>query len=292
MKGRPKPARRQRRWPRFARPSPRTLKLGGIALALALAASPVIYLARTGVPEPLRQAYARTTATALEYSVHAGLSVQEIFVEGRLETMGVAVLDVLDISRGTPILSFDPQLAREELEKLPWIKSASVERRLPDTVYVRLVERRPLALWQRHGRIALIGDDGREIEGVDISRFAQLPMVVGDDAPQHTASLLALLQTEPELQRRVAAAVRVGDRRWNLRVDAGADRMIEVQLPEINAAAAWARLAEAVHASSLFEKNVTAVDLRLPDRLVVRVIREAPPATPSKRGAKPEKKAT
>lgn len=291
MRGRSKPARRPRRWPRFTRPSPRALKLGGIALAVIAAVAPIVYLAKTGVPEPLRQAYSTVTRTALEQSVHAGLSVQEIFVEGRIETLGAEVLDVLDLSRGTPILSFDPQAAREELEKLPWIKSAAVERRLPDTVYVRLVERRPLALWQRHGRLALIGDDGREIEGASVDRFAQLPMVVGDDAPQHTASLLTLLGTEPELQRRVVAAVRVGDRRWNLRVDAGADRTIEVQLPELNAAAAWARLAEAVHANSLFEKNVTAVDLRLPDRLVVRVIREAPAATPARRG-KTEKKAT
>lgn len=291
MKGRAKPARRPRRWPRLVRPSPRVLKLGGIALAVAVAATPVVYLARTGVPEPLRIAYRGLAADTLAYSANAGLSVQEIFVEGRIETAGAEVLGVLDIKRGTPILAFDPQEARAELERLPWVRSATVERRLPDTVYVRLEERRPLALWQRHGQLTLLGDDGREITGTDIQRFGQLPMVVGDDAPQHAASLLALLQTEPELQRRVVAAVRVGDRRWNLRIDAGADRTIEVQLPEMNPAAAWARLSEAVHASNLFDKNVTTVDLRLPDRLVVRVIPEPTPAPPVKRG-KNEKKAT
>jgi len=291
MRSRPKPARRPRRWPRFARPSPRALKLGGLALAVVVAVSPIVYLARTGVPAPVREASQGVVTRAVAFSVEAGLSVQEIFVVGRVETAGAEVLDVLDLSRGTPILTFDPQEARAELEKLPWIKTAAVERRLPDTVYVRIEERRPLALWQRHGRLALLGDDGKEIAGADIQRFAQLPMVVGDDAPQHAASLLALLQTEPELQRRVVAAVRVGDRRWNLRIDAGADRTIEVQLPEINAAAAWARLSEAVHASNLFDKNVTQVDLRLPDRLVVRVIPEPAPAPPTKRG-KTEKKST
>lgn len=291
MKLRNKPARRPRRWPRLAWPSPRALKLGGIVLAAAMAAAPLVYLARTGVPEPVRETTRRLAADALAYSVGVGLSVQEIFVEGRVETPAADVLAVLEVSRGAPIILFDPQAARAALETLPWIKRATIERRLPDTIYVRLEERRPLALWQRHGRLALLGDDGREIEGADIQRFAQLPMVVGDDAPQHAASLLALLQTEPELQRRVVAAVRVGDRRWNLRIDAGADRTIEVQLPEINAAAAWARLSEAVHASNLFDKNVTNVDLRLPDRLVVRVVPEPPPAPPVKRG-KTEKKST
>ena len=291
MKLRNKPARRPRRWPRLAWPSPRALKLGGIVLAAAMAAAPLVYLARTGVPEPVRETTRRLAADALAYSVGVGLSVQEIFVEGRVETPAADVLAVLEVSRGAPIILFDPQAARAALETLPWIKRATIERRLPDTIYVRLEERRPLALWQRHGRLALLGDDGREIEGADIQRFAQLPMVVGDDAPQHAASLLALLQTEPELQRRVVAAFRVGDRRWNLRIDAGADRTIEVQLPEINAAVAWARLSEAVHASNLFDKNVTNVDLRLPDRLVVRVVPEPPPAPPVKRG-KTEKKST
>jgi len=291
VKLRNKPARRPRRWPRLAWPSPRALKLGGIVLAAAMAAAPLVYLARTGVPEPVRETTRRLAADALAYSVGVGLSVQEIFVEGRVETPAADVLAVLEVSRGAPIILFDPQAARAALETLPWIKRATIERRLPDTIYVRLEERRPLALWQRHGRLALLGDDGREIEGADIQRFAQLPMVVGDDAPQHAASLLALLQTEPELQRRVVAAVRVGDRRWNLRIDAGADRTIEVQLPEINAAVAWARLSEAVHASNLFDKNVTNVDLRLPDRLVVRVVPEPPPAPPVKRG-KTEKKST
>jgi cell division protein FtsQ len=134
MKRRPKAARRPRRWPRFTRPSPRALKLGGIVLAVVVAAAPVVYLARTGVPEPVRQTYRGLAADALTYSVRAGLSVQEIFVEGRGETAASEVLGVLDTNRGTPILAFDPQAARAELEKLPWIKNAAIERRLPDTI--------------------------------------------------------------------------------------------------------------------------------------------------------------
>lgn len=289
---RTKPARRPRRWPRFRWPSARALKIGGAVLGVAAIAAPLIYVAQTGLPAAAITAYDRAMSRSIALSAAAGLSVQEIFVEGRGETAGSDVLEVLDVSRGTPIMTFDPALAKAELEKLPWVRSAAVERRLPDTVYVRLKERRPLALWQHHGQYALIGDDGHEISGTDISRFAHLPVVVGDDAPRHAAALLSLLSTEPELERRVVAAVRVGERRWNLRIDAGADRTIEVQLPEINPAAAWTRLAEAVRAAGLFERNVVNVDLRLPDRLVVRVIKEPPPPPPAKGRAKPERKAT
>lgn len=290
MKSRPKTTRRPRRWLRW-RPSPRQLRIGLWLAAVTLVAAPAVYVAQRGVPELLGNAVLNAHRQAIAATARAGLTVQEIFVEGRSETRPADVLAVLDLKRGTPILTFDPAEAKAELEKLPWIKSADVERRLPDTVYVRLIERRPLALWQRHGRLALIDQDGDEIVGAEIARFAALPVVVGEDAPPYAATLLALLATEADLQSRVLAAVRVSGRRWNLQLDLGESRAIEVQLPEINPASAWAKLAEAVREGSLFEKNVTAVDLRLPDRLVVRVIREAPPAPPPKRG-KSDKKST
>jgi cell division protein FtsQ len=290
MKSRPKTARRPRRWLRW-RPSPRQLRIGLWLTAVTLVAAPAVYVTQRGVPELLSDAALNAHRQVIAATARAGLTVQDIFVEGRGETRPAEVLAVLDLKRGTPILTFDPAEAKAELEKLPWIKSADVERRLPDTVYVRLIERRPLALWQRHGRLALIDQDGDEIVGADVPRFAALPVVVGEDAPPHAATLLALLATEADLQPRVLAAIRVSGRRWNLQLDLGESRAIEVQLPEINPASAWAKLAEAVREGSLFEKNVTAVDLRLPDRLVVRVIREAPPAPPPKRG-KSDKKST
>jgi cell division protein FtsQ len=290
MKLRSKTARRPRRWLRW-RPSPRQVRIGLCLTAVALVAAPALYVVQRGMPTPLSDAALHAHRQAIAATARAGLTVKEIFVEGRGETRPAEVLAVLDLKRGTPILTFDPAEAKAELENLPWIKSAEVERRLPGTVYVRLIERRPLALWQRHGRLALIDQDGDEIVGADVARFAALPVVVGEDAPPYAATLLALLATEADLQSRVLAAVRVSGRRWNLQLDLGESRTIEVQLPEINPASAWAKLAEAVREGSLFEKNVTAVDLRLPDRLVVRVIREAPPAPPPKRG-KSDKKST
>jgi cell division protein FtsQ len=64
--------------------------------------------------------------------------------------------------------------------------------------------------------------------------------------------------------------VRVGGRRWNLRLDNGVD----VNLPETNAGAAYERLAQLVRDNGLVDRNVVAVDLRLPDRLILRVAKD------------------
>ncbi|MGQ0663353.1 MAG: cell division protein FtsQ/DivIB [Pseudomonadota bacterium] len=277
------PARRKAilgRWRK--RPKARTLVAVAVLAGLAAAAGPVYELMRDGAPR-LGEWAGRAAGQALAASADLGLSVEEVFVEGRVETPAADVLSALGIRRGAPILALRPDAAKAELEKLPWVREAAVERLLPDTVRVRLVERQPLALWQRHGRLALIGRDGREIRGVAIARFAQLPILVGEDAPPHAAALFGLLASEPDLDKRVAAAVRVGGRRWNVRLDNG----IDVQLPESNAGAAWARLAELEREDRVLARNIISVDLRLPDRLVVRVVRPPPPVPPPKRPGRP-----
>ena len=274
------PRRAQRR--RFGwRPSRRLI--GGVLIGsgVALFAGAGLYVWRAGLPDNAAPMQDRAIASAIAASADVGLSVQEIFVEGRSETAAALVLDAVGARRGDPIFAFSPTAAKARLETLGWVRQASVERLLPGTIMVRINERQPLALWQRHKQLSLIDRDGVEIPSVDLGRFTHLPVVVGDDAPAHAANLLALLATEPTLERRVSAAVRVGGRRWNLKFDNG----IDVQLPEINAGAAWMRLAEVERDGKLLSRDISAVDLRLPDRLVVRVVRDNTPApTP---GAKP-----
>src|SRR5271170_4306865 len=175
-------------------------------------------------------------SSALSLTGALGLVVTDIEVVGRTTTDTATILAALDARAGTPILAVDPARAKEQLEALPWVRSAAIERRLPGIIYVHLVKRRPLAVWQHDGKQELIDRDGTVIPVTDLSRFAKLPTVVGDDqARRGAAQLIDLLANEPDLAARVTAAVMVGDRRWNLRID----NLIEVLLPDDDMAGAW-----------------------------------------------------
>jgi cell division protein FtsQ len=63
------------------------------------------------------------------------------------------------------------------------------------------------------------------------------------------------------------ASILVADRRWDLRLSNG----IDVQLPEDDVAAALHRLVELDRDKKLLSRDITAVDLRLPDRVTVRL---------------------
>lgn len=278
-----------------AAPRRRPLRLGWIGRRhLALAAGAALLVALAGGTLWLgagavagASSWARERADdARLATARAGLAVREIVVTGRRYTTPAEIVAALDLRDGEPMLGFDGAAARTELERLPWVKEARVERQFPGTVRVHLVERTPLALWQTRARHAVLDTDGQEIRGADPGAFAQLLVVVGADAPEHARDFLALLASEPDLKARATAAVRVATRRWDVILD-GETRVL---LPEQQAAAAWARLAEAQRRDGLLERAVAQIDLRVQDRITVRPIvaaADSPTAASGRDGARP-----
>jgi cell division protein FtsQ len=204
--------------------------------------------------------------TLIAASAEVGLRVEEILVVGRDQTSRRALLDAVRLARGAPIMAFDPEDAKRRIEALPWVRLATVKRMLPDTVLLGVVEREAIALWQHRGHFSPIDHEGTVIEERDLERFGGLLVVVGEDAPVHAAALLGMLATQANLLAQVSTAVWVGGRRWNLQLDSG----IDVRLPEENPASAWARLAEYERTNQVLARDVEMLDLRLPDRLIVR----------------------
>jgi cell division protein FtsQ len=265
--------RRQRR---LVRPA-----LAGGALAGALlAVAGLVHVLGTG--SNFRERMGDTTA-------RLGLRVQSIVIEGRQKTPEPLVRAAIGVHTGEPILSFSVADARARLETINWVQSATVERRLPGTILVTLTERRPFAVWQHEGKFALIDRDGDMVTDSDVAAFAgQLPLVVGVGAPKAAALLIDALASQPDVQARMVAAVRVGERRWNLRMNNGAD----ILLPEGAEVQALARLAELQASHALLDRPLQAVDLRLPDRMVVRPAPD-PARSPSTPGsAAPARKPT
>ncbi|MBV9736246.1 MAG: cell division protein FtsQ/DivIB [Acidisphaera sp.] len=265
--------RRSRRWMR-----PGGVLLAGLLLAAAVSAM-VHAIAPAATVRTVRERFGALTAAA-------GLRVRDIVVEGRASTPEPLLRAALGVSRGDPILGFSVAAARARIETLASVQSVSVERRLPATIFVALTERRPIAIWQNQGRFALIDRGGAVLPDENPVHATGLPLVVGVGAPEHAAELLDALAALPTLQSHLVAAVRVGERRWNLRMKDGAD----VLLPEDGEAAALQRLADLQRDHALLDRPLQVVDLRLPDRLVLRpqpdaATAAATPAGPTAPGA-------
>ena len=209
----------------------------------------------------------KKASEAVDYSVRltkdANFKVADVIVEGRKQTDRADLTAALNIALGAPILTFDPEAALKRVEHLPWVGKAVIERRLPDTIYVRLTEREPTARWQHDGKIVVIDRDGNELPNAKLENFAPLPLVVGEDAPRETAALLDALKTYPSIARLMQSSVRVSERRWNLYLQP----KVLVKLPEHNVANALERLERLIREQKVLERGIVGVDLRLADRM-------------------------
>lgn len=240
----------------------RSALVAAVALLVAGLVGGGWWLWHARVPQ---QAAATIGRTLTNGAAQVGFRVREVFVVGRQQTAKEDILQAISVRSGMPIFLVDLDDARRRVLALPWVSSASVERLLPDTLVIRIVERRPVALWQRDRDFSVIDEDGAVIATPRIGDFGHLMVVVGDDAPAHALALIEMLASEPDLQSMVRAAVRIGHRRWDLHLAGG----IDVRLPAENPLGAWRRLAVYQKQHHLFERGVRSLDLRLDDRVVV-----------------------
>lgn len=206
----------------------------------------------------------------------AGFTLQALYLEGRNRTALGEIEKALGVKKGAPILQMSLSEIHDRLTAVESIKFAAVERSLPHTLYVRIVEREPVALWQNQGKLALVDDNGAVMNDLDMGPYKQLPLIIGEDAPKHVGELMAILSTEPQLARRFVAAQRSGDRRWNIRLK-NAGGTIDVKLPEENPSDAWKKLAELALHDQLLDRNVKVIDLRLEGKMFIKVAPEDMP---------------
>ncbi|MDD2325419.1 MAG: cell division protein FtsQ/DivIB [Alphaproteobacteria bacterium] len=207
----------------------------------------------------------KTGDLALTLTQKAGFSVADRLVEGRRYTDRDALVLALNARLGSPIFAFDPEQARQNILALPWTENVTVLRSLPDKIVVKLTERVPMARWQHHGKTVVIDAQGKELVAANPQNFADLPLVVGMAAPEQTGALLTDLQTYPAIAKALKAAVRVGERRWNFYLQPN----LLIRLPEQELDKALSKLTELVQEQKILERNIVAIDLRLPDRLIV-----------------------
>lgn len=216
------------------------------------------------------------------------LRVGEIALRGREHTSLTDIQEAVGIEPGDPILSIDLDAVRRRVEAIGWVKSAAVWRQLPDTVFIEIEERMPYARWQIDHRVRLIDRDGRVLDEEDSRDFAHLLRLVGPGAADKAGDLVQMLDADPQLGRRVANAVRVRERRWDIEFDNG----LLVKLPEENPEVAWGRLLDLERRYGLLRRDLEAIDLRLEDRLIVKLMPDADPAASGATAKKPAGKRT
>ena len=197
----------------------------------------------------------------------AGFRIAAISLTGPKEVSREEILTTAGVTGRASLLFLDAAAARTRLLANPWIADAAVLKLYPDRLQITITERQAFALWQKDGRVSVIAADGTVLEPFVENRYLGLPLVVGRGAQRQAKDFLAIVDRYPDIRSAVRASVLVAERRWNLRLNNG----IDVRLPEANVEQALDRLVALDRDKKLLSRDIVAVDLRLSDRVTVRL---------------------
>jgi len=238
------------------------LRLAFFAIA-GLAGIAVLGLALTGGLGAAGQAASSAFASHLTRS---GYVVRAVDVVGGHDVTAAEIAAIIGAEPGTGLIDIDPAQARAAIKAMPRVESAQVVRLWPDRISVIITERAPYALWQTGGVHYVIDRSGTVLEGESPGDYPGLPRVVGDGANGAAEEIITILARQPELASLVTHAVRVSERRWNLRLNSGSD----ILLPENDVASAVALIA-ALHADQrVLDLDAQSFDLRGEGEMAVR----------------------
>jgi cell division protein FtsQ len=236
----------------------------GILYAALLLGLTLVYGATKGGHWP--QVGAAFFTVPDEIASAVGFKIRRITVDGRHALSDREILDALQFGGGRSLVFLDLDAARRRLLANPLVRTATLRKLYPGELEIHVAERDAYALWQRDGKFFVIAADGTTIMPAD-GRFPHLPLIVGLGADSHAHEIFAALDQVPTLKARVYAAVRVGDRRWNLRLDNG----VTVKLPNTDFDRALHQVADLDVSDKLLERDITEIDLRRQGRLTVRL---------------------
>ncbi len=206
-----------------------------------------------------------------EHLEHAGFVLKDADAKGYVRTSPDQILKTADIFIDEPIFDIDLKEIHKKLSMLPWVKEVYVYRSLPSTIKIDIVEHKPIAVWINENKKYPVSSEGILLtEDAESDDLEKLPVVFGKNGYKKFPEILEIVNTEPELAERAKVFNYVGERSWKVRFDNPVNG-IWVYLPDTDVKQAWHRMKIYEKNYQLLKRKLTIIDLRLPDKLVVRI---------------------
>ena len=201
----------------------------------------------------------------------ARFAVRTIQVDGVVHTPRAALELATSRYKGLNLFKIDIDRVQRDLGGLGWVSRIDIEKKLPDTLRIKITERKPVAL-VRDGERLMYADE----QGVG---FAELSPRVGDDdlpviSDAHgseltrTVALLSELRAKDrELYSRVSEVWPIAPRGFAL-FDRDLGAYVYANAEDISPK--WRSLYAVARADGLGKGSIQYADLRFSDRIIIK----------------------
>ncbi len=207
----------------------------------------------------------------------ARFAVKTIEISGAVHTARADVAAITESYVGLNLFQIDIARVQRDLRRLPWVSRVDIEKKLPDTLRIRLAERTPVALAQAGSTFRYVDENGVAFAPLAITvGDPDLPVISGGDLPRCVEFLRDLRARDPEVYSRISELRAMAPEGFALfDRDLGAF----VYANEDDVGAKWRTLYSIAGAERFRRGAIEYADLRFDDRIVIKPVHPTPTGT-------------
>ena len=191
------------------------------------------------------------------------IKLKNIKILGIENTKPTEVINILSVLKETSFYNIDLHEISAQINNIDWIKKSELRKIYPSTLVVKVYEHNPIAIWFNNGNKFLVDDESQIIKELNPNNFKNLKVIAGPNALEDIPEVISMIRNYPEFEKKIKSLLRVGDRRWTVRLHNG----ITIHLPETNVANAIEEIEQLDSKHALLSRYVDIIDMRLPDRI-------------------------
>ena len=194
------------------------------------------------------------------------VSNDKISILGQERLKSENLLKTIKTQSNTNIFTMDISVIRFQLESIPWIKEAIVERVFPDKISIQIIEETPQAIYKNIHSYYYINREGKIIQKINDENFDGLLIVSGDEANLRYEALVNELRNFHKIYQQLESLSLIDKRRWDIKLK----NNFLIKLPETNISQGL-QIIEDNFDISLNMPKICLIDLRIiPDKLYLK----------------------
>jgi cell division protein FtsQ len=200
--------------------------------------------------------------------INYGFYLQNIYISGNNNLQREDILSIINDKEYKTIFDINLFKIRNNLLLNEWIETVKIERTLPSSIKIQIIEKKPVAIWQTKLGNKLITKDGSIISNANITAFKNsLPIIIGKGANKDAFLILQILKKNPDLYNNVWSISYINKRRWNVHLNQG----VIVLLPRTKIYDAWSKIGFLQKKYKILDIGLTEIDIRNKNQIFAKI---------------------
>ena len=202
------------------------------------------------------------------FLIKNGFTINNIQILGIKNIPKETIIKIVNNENKSNILNVNLLNIYNNLRNNDWVEELYIERVLPNTIKISIIEKEAIGIWQYEMSNKLITKNGEIISTANINKFKiDLPIIHGNHANKNANSILKILETNKVLTKNIWSLDYINNRRWNLHFIQG----ITVLLPSKGILKAWNEIIKLQKNYDVLNLGLTELDLRNPNKILGKI---------------------